>query len=136
MKYEFANIKTTRAIIGDRREQIVLQTFDFKPDNVFSTGEATDKFIDIATLWAAVEINPKGLYRMLGINTTDDEVATHIFYTAYFDTDFLEARYIVWNSVRYRVLRAFDIRGYVQLNYQIAFPCILKGDENKKASTW
>jgi hypothetical protein len=136
MKYKFADVTTTRAAIGDMREQIDIETVDMVPKNDFS-GDFTDSIVTIAAnVWAAVIINEHGVDRMLSINTDKEEVATHIFYCGYWNENFLEARFISWNGVRYRVIRPQDIRGQVGVDFQIKFLCVLKGDTSKEANTW
>lgn len=135
MKYKFADITTTRASIGDMREQIDIETVDMKPINDF-TGEYTDEIVTLATVWAGVADNMRGAHRMLGINTDKQEIITHVFWCRYWDVRFLEARYISWKGNRYRVIRPDNIKELVDVNGQISFPCVLKGDTAKEANTW
>lgn len=134
MRYKFAGITTTRATIGDLKEKIDIETVDITPINDF-TGEYTDTIIVLANVWAAVEIK-RGVHRMLSINTDKQEISTHTFYCRYWDETFLEARFIKWRGNRYRIIMPEDLRGKVDLNFQIKFDCVLKGDENKLANTW
>jgi hypothetical protein len=136
MKYKHANITVTKAIIGDMREKIDIETGDMLPKNDLS-GDHIDDIITIAAdVWAAVEVNEQGVERMLSINTDKEEIITHIFYCRYWNADFLEARFIRWNGIRYRIVKPKDPRNIIGLNRQIKFPCVLKGSISKEANTW
>jgi hypothetical protein len=136
MRYGFVDVSTRRATIGDRRWQINIETVNMVPNNDFS-GDSTDSIVTIAAnVWAAVNINMRGLERVLSINTDKEETATHEFYIRFWNEAFLEARYISWKGVRYVIIRPEDIRGEVDHNYQIRFLCCLKGSTSKGANTW
>lgn len=135
MQYEFAKVSTKRATIGDRNQQIVIETVDMVPVND-NSGDLTDSIVPIATVWAAVVIKKRGVHRMLTINTDGDEAATHEFWCRYWDEAFLEARFISWKGNRYRILRPDNLREQVDQNFQIRFPCVVKGSTSKEANTW
>lgn len=136
MSYKLDDIEISRVSIGDMTEKIDIETFNPEFDNNFE-GNFTDNIIAIASdVWAAVKINDRGTFRMSDINTDGTEIATHIFYCRFWNDEFLEARFIKYNNVRFRIIRAIPIKEKSGLNYQIKFLCALKGSTSKQANTW
>lgn len=111
---------------GDLKHPITIQSRALIPP---SDVDFTEKYTDIATVWASVKINNN---QEIFSKTNIDESITHFFYIRYLD-DITIDNWILFDDNRYNIVAVKDIdfeKKFLELS------TIFKGDISEESSKW